>query len=205
MLPTLAQQNPLSHCGTERWRIKTLDDAGVKHINNIPQPLTVDALRQLPVPSNFSSRNDITRYAPVENTEYTVRAALLGFKEEADRDLHVVLADPSDRMTMIGEIPDPNCSTVQASGHATQIAAVRTQFINCFGAPPANGRFKRFDGTMIAELTGVGFFDLLHGQTGVAPNGIELHPILRVRTVSGACPTGYAAHPGATGSPHAER
>jgi hypothetical protein len=26
---------------------------------------------------------------------------------------------------------------------------------------------------------GIGFFDYLHGQTGVAPNGIELHPVLR--------------------------
>jgi hypothetical protein len=30
-----------------------------------------------------------------------------------------------------------------------------------------------------ARITGVAFFDLLHGQTGVAPNVIELHPILR--------------------------
>jgi len=29
-----------------------------------------------------------------------------------------------------------------------------------------------------ARVTGVAFFDFLHGQTGVAPNGIELHPIL---------------------------
>ena len=26
--------------------------------------------------------------------------------------------------------------------------------------------------------TGVGFFDRIHGQTGVAPNGIELHPVV---------------------------
>ena len=26
-----------------------------------------------------------------------------------------------------------------------------------------------------ATITGVGFFDSIHGQTGVAPNGIELH------------------------------
>jgi hypothetical protein len=25
---------------------------------------------------------------------------------------------------------------------------------------------------------GVGFFDSVHGQPGVAPNGIELHPVL---------------------------
>ena len=32
-----------------------------------------------------------------------------------------------------------------------------------------------------ARITGVGFFDKVHGQTGVAPlNGIELHPILKI-------------------------
>ncbi|EWM11974.1 hypothetical protein [Kutzneria sp. 744] len=30
-------------------------------------------------------------------------------------------------------------------------------------------------------ITGVGFFDFLHGQTGVAPNGIELHSVLDVQ------------------------
>jgi hypothetical protein len=29
-----------------------------------------------------------------------------------------------------------------------------------------------------ARVSGVDFFDFLHGQTGVAPNGIELHPVL---------------------------
>ena len=35
-----------------------------------------------------------------------------------------------------------------------------------------------------ARITGVGFFDKVHGQTGVAPlNGIELHPILKIKGV----------------------
>jgi hypothetical protein len=29
-----------------------------------------------------------------------------------------------------------------------------------------------------ARVSGVAFFDFLHGQTGVARNGIELHPVL---------------------------
>jgi hypothetical protein len=29
-----------------------------------------------------------------------------------------------------------------------------------------------------ARVVGVAFFDFNHGQTGVAPNAIELHPIL---------------------------
>jgi hypothetical protein len=32
-----------------------------------------------------------------------------------------------------------------------------------------------------ARITGVGFFDADHGQTGVAHlNGIELHPVLKI-------------------------
>lgn len=32
----------------------------------------------------------------------------------------------------------------------------------------------------VVTVTGVGFFDPIHGQTGVAPNGIELHPLLSI-------------------------
>ena len=39
------------------------------------------------------------------------------------------------------------------------------------------------------QVTGVGFFDILHGQTGVAPNGIELHSVLDVQFTSGPPPT----------------
>jgi hypothetical protein len=35
-----------------------------------------------------------------------------------------------------------------------------------------------------ASVTGVAFFDFNHGQTGVAPNAIELHPVLRFRCLS---------------------
>jgi hypothetical protein len=32
-----------------------------------------------------------------------------------------------------------------------------------------------------ARITGVGFFDRIHGATGASPlNGIELHPILKI-------------------------
>jgi hypothetical protein len=33
-------------------------------------------------------------------------------------------------------------------------------------------------------IKGVGFWDEIHGQTGVAPNGIELHPVLKFSVVS---------------------
>jgi hypothetical protein len=37
---------------------------------------------------------------------------------------------------------------------------------------------RGLDVCALARITGVAFFDCKHGQTGVAPNAIELHPIL---------------------------
>jgi hypothetical protein len=51
---------------------------------------------------------------------------------------------------------------------------------NAFGdacGVPGSSTFTKLKGR--ATIRGIGFFDFLHGQTGVAPNGIELHPVLR--------------------------
>jgi hypothetical protein len=40
-----------------------------------------------------------------------------------------------------------------------------------------------------ARVTGVVFFDFDHGQTGVAPNAIELHPILALPTQATGAPS----------------
>jgi hypothetical protein len=42
---------------------------------------------------------------------------------------------------------------------------------------PSSSHFTNLGGR--ANITGVGFFDIPHGQTGVAPNAIELHPVLK--------------------------
>jgi hypothetical protein len=35
-----------------------------------------------------------------------------------------------------------------------------------------------------ARVTGIAFFDFKHAQTGVAPNAIELHPVLAFRCLT---------------------
>jgi hypothetical protein len=51
-----------------------------------------------------------------------------------------------------------------------------------------------------ATLIGVGFFDRLHGQMGVAPNGIELHPVLNILFPGGPpTPGGGGSKPGGKG------
>lgn len=183
---------PYSHCGTERWHIKTLDDADVPYVHMNPQSTTIADLRASDAPADFSVKNDTHRYDPREMQVYRVRALLVGWKQETDRDLHIVIADPAHpAQTMVAEVPDPSCSTAQQSGHAPTFASVRNAFFTCFGLPSA--RFANFPGKMVVDLDGLGFFDVDHGQRGRAKLGdskadIELHPVLRVHTLSGACP-----------------
>jgi hypothetical protein len=61
---------------------------------------------------------------------------------------------------------------IEECGHAR----ARSKLIATCGQPTSSS-FTRLTGT--ATLTGVGFFDIQHGRSGVAPNAIELHPVLK--------------------------
>ena len=75
---------------------------------------------------------------------------------------------------MIVESPDPQCAP--NSRFAQEIAQVRQTIEAHFNGPIHGRHVVRVPVT----VTGVPFFDPLHGQEGVARNGIELHPILGI-------------------------
>lgn len=166
-------------CGKERELVKVLEDVDAPSVDFTPRETTVEALRQISVPAGYD-RNSERRYE-VEKHVVRVRAQLVGWKYEADKDFHIVIAQPGHPdQTMIVEPPDPSCST---SPKAVDFGKVRAALIQCFGEP---ARWKKLP-PMIVDLEGVAYFDPIHGQTGVSPNGIELHPLLSVKTVSGKC------------------
>jgi hypothetical protein len=106
-----------------------------------------------------------------------VRARLVGYKGEDDSDIHLVIADPRRKAaTMIVEFPNAGCTTKAAGPARKSMAQARAALVAACGEAP--GRWKLLDGT--AVITSVGFVDKIHGQTGVAPNGMELHPVTRV-------------------------
>ncbi len=80
---------------------------------------------------------------------------------------------------MIAEVPDPECGGACASGFAEVYGRVRQTLMDRLNAPGGDAR-------PLVRVTGVGFFDSFHGQTGIAPNGIELHPVLAVEFPEGA-------------------
>ncbi len=154
-------------CGTERWPVKIGTDADASKVNTAAVlPTTIAALRSIPAPRPLPQSQ---RMSPVETTVYSVTATLTDFKLEDDSDYHLVLSDSSGQ-TMIVEIPSPGC--VGSSPFAQSVAAARAMFDAHFTAISS---FQRAG--VPVEVRGVGFFDFLHAQRGVAPNGIELHPV----------------------------
>src|SRR5262249_46031848 len=122
---------------------------------------------------------------------YTVHARLVGYKIEfdpkkttdpGDHDFHIVIANPSNPSeTMIVEIPDSACSGVCSSPKVKEITNARKAFAAAFPSNPPATEFQVVNGTVLVDVTGVGFFDFSHHQTGLAPNCIELHPVLDIK------------------------
>jgi hypothetical protein len=169
------------YCGTERWAVKTLSDEDAGKVNLKRVPSTVAELVAMPRPATVLENR---RAAPVELTTYQIRAVLLEVRDENDHDIHLVVADPTDRSkTMIAEIVDPGCSGATESPEEPDFKRVREDSSLLFGAPVAGSPPPIKIGDTV-EITGVGFFDFEHGASGAAPNVIELHPVLDIRRVN---------------------
>src|SRR5579885_544127 len=161
----------LAQCGVERWSVKTGTDpdAGLVNLNSTT-PTQISSLTALPAPSPIPANN---RVQPTETTVWVITATLTQYKLETDSDYHLVLDDGAGH-TMIAEIPAPSCVGA-GSPFASGISHARSQFDARFTATTS---FQTAN--VPVQVTGVGMFDFLHGQTGVAPNGIELHPVIDI-------------------------
>ncbi|MEA2571216.1 MAG: hypothetical protein QOI24_3217 [Acidobacteriota bacterium] len=165
-----------AQCGVERWTIKTGTDSGASSINlSSWVSSTIYNMQQSAHPASLPAT---TRIAPRETTQYSLSGTLTKYVKEGDSDYHLVIQDSAGR-TMIVEIPAPNCVGA-GSPFGTRISNARSQFDAKFTATTS------FKSTSTAvTVRGIGFWDFLHGQTGTAPNGIEIHPVLNI-TFGGA-------------------
>jgi hypothetical protein len=168
----------------ERWSVKTGADAGAANlVAQVPTNTDIAHLRSLSPPAQPLPD---TRSADAENTVWALDATLTLCRLEQDQDYHLVIADDQGN-TMIAEIPNPAAFTSK-SFFADQIAAARKAIddrlnltepaasaAGAVAAAPSSGKLS-----IPVALTGLGFFDFIHGQTGVAPNGIELHPVTSI-------------------------
>jgi len=166
-------------CGVDRWAVKTLSDLAARKVNFEAQYATIQSLtsEKRPIAKLASPKN---RLSPLEYKTFKVRALIVGYKLESDRDFHIVIADPQNPgTTMVAEIPDPQCDGAKASDHAEKYQSARSTLIHLLG-PSQKGQFKSGNNVLVT-ITGVAFFDAIRGQTGAAANGIELHPVLSIQ------------------------
>lgn len=164
-------------CGIERWPVKTLADPDATQIGSTVRTTTVDALTRLPVTIGIGG----ARGVGAERTRFRVHAKLVGIKTESDTDFHLVIADPKTGAQMIVEFPNQTCTNGAPANLRKRMEKARAAVQTACGFAPSS-TFRHLSGNV--TVIGVAFFDFLHRQTGHAPNGIELHPVL---SFSGSC------------------
>jgi hypothetical protein len=176
----LSTAYPSAACGSERWAVKTLTDPSASKIDFAKVKSTsIEGLRHLKVPKNLKATS--LRRTGAERTVYSVSALLMSMKREDDSDIHLVITDPKLGGSMIVEFPSDACDTAAPPAARLMMTRARVDLVAACGGEPGP-RAVTLTGS--ATISGVGFFDLIHGQAGVGPNGIELHPVLSFTSVN---------------------
>jgi hypothetical protein len=178
--PQTIERPGVHYCAVFRWDVKTLTDPKADQVSPTVVDTTVHDLVNLPfavhVPLHLPRAGGPT-FAPVELTTYRIAAKLEGWKISADDgDIHLVVHDPTTDESMIVEFPDPKCTGKANGVQRTEMTDARHAVEQSCPGSTLRTSFHTLSGE--ATITGVVFFDKKHNQTGVALNGIELHPAL---------------------------
>src|SRR5437763_9953229 len=98
---------------------------------------------------------------------------------QGDGDVHLVITDPADKTKMmLAEFPDVRCPGPDHSLKTQQLRAARLALVHACGQVPPAGTKERLRGRL--RLVGVGFFD---SNMQFNPNGVELHPVLAMKSL----------------------
>jgi hypothetical protein len=183
--------------GTERWQVKVGTDSGAGSVQLSPivQTTLQDAIH-LPQPQ-LPPQNDNDTRLPEEVHVYQLQGRLAQFKQETnDNDYHIVITDDTLQFTndpahhgtghsLIAEVPDPGCIPGKhgdpsvPSRFIAQITCTRNKMDAKFPNADKSGNFND-GGNIPVTITGIGFFDRAHNQTGRASNNLEIHSLLDI-------------------------
>jgi len=167
-------------CGQWRWDIKTLTDKdGAGLLKAKPVVMNFDRFLDAKAPRTLNEKSSKDKTQPrfpsekevVEITAYITTITIA----EDDHDFKLVLKSPDSDATMLGELPNPNCSSLD------KFPIQRTQFKQTWKV--LSGIMDKINGNnkpIKVKITGVRFWDAPQGEHGASSNGLEIHPILKV-------------------------
>ena len=158
--------------GKSRWDVKILTDKEAQKINYNPFVTTIERL--IYIEPKVKLKKTTPRFG-IELNAFSIQCRIREYKLSDDGDLHLVLMDAlNPELTMVGEIPDPYCSSVMKSPKINEIIKARSDFKH---TPLFKGQID----TSLYIITGIAFYDKDHGQLGAAPSAVEIHPILSIK------------------------
>lgn len=157
--------------GEERWEQKVMADPEAADIPESYQTKTIAELMDIDTKIKENKYGEKKARMEIESHIYKIRHCIItDVLRENDNDLHLVIED-GDGNHMIAEIPDATCPQAKKSdwsGYFEDARATMLKYAN-------NYRHYMF------TITGILFVDKKHGQTGRAPNNIEIHPVLEIK------------------------
>lgn len=171
-------------CPVARYPVRSGRDPDVNLIDlSATTRTTVEAMRSWPTPGSIPAEN---RISPYETTVVVLEATLVQYQKERNldgSDYRLVLADESGR-TIIAKIAAPDCAVQE--GNVPGLELPDSVFLE--GLESSRARFDawRTPNTTVeradipVRIVGIGMFDSVSGQTGEAPNGIQLCPVLSI-------------------------
>jgi hypothetical protein len=183
--------------GVERWPVKTGTDNDVKKVNlaaGVVQA-TVEELHAAARPAALGdyhlvlqgqSGETIIGEIPYPDPKFVAPGS--PFLDDIRRaravaDSKIISTVPATQFAPMGKYMVPLASFSAPVGKNKQTKLSRLTKAARAPALPSGMTFKAAIKPIAVRVTGVGFFDRIHGQMGVAPNGIELHPVLDVQLV----------------------
>jgi len=177
--------------GSNRWDVKTLGDLRAAGAPKLKRNAERRTIHYLVTQEHGPIGTHTPRLPGVERTKYLLTdVALLEAKVEEDQDVHLAIRDDQGESVdhMIVEFPNVACNVTAPTRYKNEIAQARADVVDL--TRDCRTGFKKgwaqFRQGTTATIRGVGFFDLIHGSElhGVAPNEVELHPVLAFH---GAC------------------
>lgn len=169
LLSIIGQRVALAACAVERAPVKTVTDAHASLVRELPLPATIESLHAIPPPRPLPHDG---RVGPVETTVYSLTATLIAYRLTPQSEIQLVLSDEA-RRTIVAMIPSPECAA--GSRFRPEIERARAEFERRYFPTTEFTEARR-----AVEVQGIGFFDYLQGQRGLAPNGLSLHPLLSI-------------------------